>query len=54
MKQLIHASQSLTLIAVVYMWEDECMAKLSNGLIWNLILTCMLEGENARYRLFIL
>lgn len=47
MKQLIPGSQSLALIALVYMWEDECMAKLCNGLIWNLILIYMLKGENT-------
>lgn len=47
MKQLLHGSQSLALIAIVYMWEDECMAKLCNALIRNLILTYMLKGENA-------
>lgn len=38
--------KSLALIAVVYMGESECMAKLCNGLIWNLILIYMLKGEN--------
>lgn len=47
MKQLIRSSQSLALIAVMYMWEDERMAKLCNGLIWNLILTYILKGENT-------
>lgn len=46
MKRLIHGSQSLALIAVVYMWEGECMAKLCNGLIWSLTLTYMLKCEN--------
>lgn len=46
MKQMTHGSQSLALIAMMYMWEGERMAKLCNGLIWNLILTYILKCGN--------
>lgn len=46
MKQMTCGSQSLALIAMVYLWEGEWMAKLCNGVIWNLILTCVLEYGN--------
>lgn len=43
---MTHGSQSLVLIVTVYMWEGEWMAKLCNGLIWNLILTYILKCGN--------
>lgn len=46
MKRMTHGSQSLALIAMVYMWEGEWMAKLCNGLIWDLILTYILKCRN--------
>lgn len=38
---MTHGSQSLTLIAIVYMWEGEWMAKL-----WNLISPHILKCGN--------
>lgn len=36
---MTHGYWSLALIAIVFMWEGEWMAKLCNELIWNLIST---------------
>lgn len=46
MKQMTCGSQFLALIAMVYLWEGEWMAGLCSGVIWNLILTCVVKCGN--------
>lgn len=43
---MTHSYRSLALIAIVFMWEGEWMAKLCNELIWNLISIYTLKCGN--------